>query len=649
MSKLVQAVSFLTLMVAWTAAAQTTPLWDNSGNQLLKGTYYFRDVTYQVSDGTGDLSYAAAVYGTISFDGNGNYTMNAPFLVDSNNNDQAEPNVSGTYRISASGFGFVDNPFGDEIYGLVSNGIFVGSSTESGLNDLFVAVTTTPAVSSSTLQGTYSIAYMNVLDGTPGNNYDALGQFTADGRGNIGTVNFTGYLGSGGANSFNVAEPGVRYIFSNGAFNLTFPTSGSPAVAGTQFLYISPDGNFVFGGSNNYWDFFVGVRKGSAASFGGNATYYQAGLSEDASQLSSAGYAIIGSYYGSLIAESSGAIIGHQRFQDVFGAGSEDDTYSDAYPTSAAGQYTDTDSSTQYNFSQDGGVRIGFGVGPFLGIDVSVRAPTFTGSGVFVNPTGIQNAASFAPFTSRLARGELVFLTGSGFSSQTVLASQNVAFATTLGGAQVMVNGVAAALSQVTPTYIVFQVPYETTASIAQIQVVTNQGSSSPVTAYMALSAPGVPVFNGYGIAQHTDYSLVTASNPGHAGDILLVYMTGLGDVSPAIADGALGPIPVSTTTNTFTAAIGGVSATVAITEVVPTIAGDYVMALTVPSGITSGDQVLSIAGPDSFAATALLPIGETVSIATQSSKTPASGAGTSPAARRGLRGRQRSANLQKR
>src|SRR5580704_4539146 len=137
MSKLVQAVSFLTLMVAWTAAAQTTPTWDNSGNHLLNGTYYFRDATYQVGDSTGDLSYAAALYGTISFDGNGNYTMNAPFLVDSNNNDQAQPNVSGTYRISASGFGFLDNPFGDSIYGLVSNGIFVGSSTESGLNDLF--------------------------------------------------------------------------------------------------------------------------------------------------------------------------------------------------------------------------------------------------------------------------------------------------------------------------------------------------------------------------------------------------------------------------------------------------------------------------------------------------------------------------------
>ena len=80
----------------------------------------------------------------------------------------------------------------------VANGVFVGSSTESGLNDLFIAVTASPAATSSTLQGNYSIAYMNVLDGTPGDNYDALGQFTADGRGNIGTVSFTAYFGSDG-------------------------------------------------------------------------------------------------------------------------------------------------------------------------------------------------------------------------------------------------------------------------------------------------------------------------------------------------------------------------------------------------------------------------------------------------------------------
>ena len=228
---------------------------------------------------------------------------------------------------------------------------------------------------------------------------------------------------------------------------------------------------------------------------------------------------------------------------------------------------------------------------------------------MYLSPTGIQNAASFAPFTSSIARGELLFLTGTNLAAQFVAADIHSAFPTTLGGVQVMINGVPAAIYYVGPTFIAVLVPYETLASVAQIQVINNQGTSNTVTAFMGLTAPGVYVSNGYAIAQHSDYSLVTAGNPAHAGDTLLVYMTGLGDVSPPIGDGALGPIPVSTTTNNFLASIGGVAATVVITEIVPTIAGDYVLAVTVPSGIPAGDQVLSIAGPDSITNTALLPV----------------------------------------
>ena len=130
------------------------------------------------------------------------------------------------------------------------------------------------------------MAYMSVPDGTPDDNYDAVGQFTSDGRGNTGTINFTAYVGGDGSTSINISEAGVRYNFSAGVARLSFPTSGTLAVSGTQVMYISPDGNFIFGGSSSFWDFFVGVRKGSATSLTG--LYYTAGLSEDASHLNTA-------------------------------------------------------------------------------------------------------------------------------------------------------------------------------------------------------------------------------------------------------------------------------------------------------------------------------------------------------------------------
>ena len=63
------------------AFAQTTPTWDTSGNGLLKGTYYFRQVYYFLSSSAnGTLADAASTYGTITFSGTGTYTITARAL-----------------------------------------------------------------------------------------------------------------------------------------------------------------------------------------------------------------------------------------------------------------------------------------------------------------------------------------------------------------------------------------------------------------------------------------------------------------------------------------------------------------------------------------------------------------------------------------
>ena len=53
-----------------------TPTWDTSGNGMLNGTYYFRHVIYQLSNaGDGTLYDAVSLYGTVTFNGTGTYTM----------------------------------------------------------------------------------------------------------------------------------------------------------------------------------------------------------------------------------------------------------------------------------------------------------------------------------------------------------------------------------------------------------------------------------------------------------------------------------------------------------------------------------------------------------------------------------------------
>ncbi|MCU1337513.1 MAG: hypothetical protein JWO19_3094 [Bryobacterales bacterium] len=607
MSRLARAVSFLILVTAWPAGAQ---VWDNSGNSKLSGVYYFREVFYIVGDQYGDIARAVALYGSINFSGSGTYSLTAT-AVDSSAGS-GTITKTGTYSISASGYGFLSNPYstGDLIYGLVSNGVFIGSSTENGsFNDLFIAAASSGA-SNASFQGSYSLAYMNTAPGSgdPTEAYDALATLNPNGAGTAGTMNVTAYAANNGSTPISRSETNVRYGFSNGIGSLVIPAPANPSsgIPGTQVLYISPDGNLIFGGSPGYWDMFVGVRTGSGTPGG---LYYQAGIQEDVSQIASGGGALLTTFYGSLVAVNNGTIIAHQRLFERVLFGSQDYSYSDSFPAGASGGYTDSKTSTQYAVSQDGALRVGLGIAPFLGVEVALRGPALNGSGVFLDPTGVQSSATFAPFTAGLARGELILLNGSGLADQFVQAS-GAPFPPMLGGVQVLINNVPAALYYVSPTVIAVLVPYGTASGIAQIQVVNKGTSSNAITAFVRTTAPGVFVANGYGIAQHLDYSLVTPGNPAHPGESLLVYVTGLGDVFPAIADGAPGPAnPLSNATNTIVAALGGISANISFAGLVPTIAGDYVVVLTVPDGVATGDALLSIAGPDSYTAAALLPV----------------------------------------
>ena len=52
---------------------------------------------------------------------------------------------------------------------------------------------------------------------------------------------------------------------------------------------------------------------------------------------------------------------------------------------------------------------------------------------------------------------------------------------------------------------------------------------------------------------------MVTSTNPVHRGDILTIYLTGLGAVNPPVNDGSAGLVdPLSTTVITPTVQIGG-------------------------------------------------------------------------------------------
>lgn len=615
------------------ATAQTL---DSSGDGMLSGTYYFRQVAYYYNAST-EASDLTSIYGTITFNGSGSYSLSGSVCDYENScGNGAQPvtnfTLSGSYVIGANGFGYITSPYGpvladlglgtsgDLIYGLVSHGVFTGSATETTqpYNDLFIAAQLgSPAATNSTFSGTYSVAYTD-----PSLPTDAFFQLSPNGSGTIGTVSASGYYESGYNSDGSAAyspqsqtSTGVQYSFSNGAASVSFGgNSNNALLPPSVLLYISPDGNFVFGGAYNGWDIFVGVRTGSATpNF--NGLYYQAGIDSD--------LVYFDTYYGSLNAYSDGTILDHQRLPLLVSTLPGDYTFYDSYSLSG-NAYDDEELSQHYVFSSNGAYRIGYGqsyggYAPILGINVAVQAPTFSGSGMYLNPTGVLNDASFAPFTARLSPGELVALFGTGLSTQTASAS-TLPLPTTLGGVKVVINGFSAPLIFVSPTQINAVIPYEVT-NVAQIQVVSATNSSqtsNTVTELMNYdTSPGIFTYNpadgtGYAAALHQNFSVVSPSNPAQPGEVIQVYVTGLGAVTPAVNDGSPGTAisPYNTTTNTIQADVNGTIASVGFSGLAPGFAGVYQLNISIPTGLTPGDNPLDISGPDSYTSEALISIG---------------------------------------
>ncbi|HUK15988.1 MAG TPA: hypothetical protein VLW65_06215 [Bryobacteraceae bacterium] len=626
-------MTLVRLAVAFSFAAlglANAQSWDSSGNGLLTGTYYFREVAYVLQDAYGDFNDNTAIFGNITFDGKGNYTMNGTAL-DAAQNYFGPYTAQGTYVIAASGYGYISSPLSGTtpipIYGLVSQqGIFVGSATETYF-DLFIAApVSSPAPTAAAFKGTYSIADLDFSSESPLDIASYLFQVSPDGAGNLPAFTINGYIAEYGSQAIPQSVSAVKYTFSNGAGVLGFPNStNAPFVYGQKYLYISPDGNFVFGGSPQGWDMFVGVRVSGTPSFSG--LYYQAGMDEDASTLPD-NYVTLDTYYGALDA-ISGSVIEHQRqeYNDAAdnAIGVTGYTFSDTFTPNSSGVYAN--SVMHYAVGANGAIRIGSGIGPELGLNIALAAPNVNATGVFIDPRYVVNAATFAPFTAGVSPGEFVTLAGQNLADSTYTASA-LPFPTTLGqNVQVKVNGLAAPLYFVTPTEISFLIPYAVTTSLASIQVISNGTASNTVTLPVNLTTPGVftlpPGGLGTAAAQHADYSLVSSASPAQAGETIMVYVTGLGGVNPLVPDGSAAPAsPLSNTSNTITAFIDGQTATVSYAGLVPYSAGLYQLNLTVPTGLASGTYTVDISGPDSYTSEATIPVGTTSTTSSQSAQT---------------------------
>ena len=300
----------------------------------------------------------------------------------------------------------------------------------------------------------------------------------------------TGYISDNSSASTETLT-GVTCAFTNGAAQLNFGGSNTALVEGTELLYISPDGNFVFGGAYNGFDMFVGVRSATNNPTNYNGLYYQAGLDlygkpalpmamccSTATTVLSAWVRARPRFPAPLDITATSSAIRSLNAQLIY-SGAAHYTYFDFYGLNGDGSSTDIDFGQEYFSSADGTIRIGYSTAPAqenhqIGINVALQTVIQTGSGVFLSPQGMVNAASSAPFTAHLSPGEYLTLYGSGLAASAASAP-SLPLPNNLNGVQVLINGIAAPyLGHASSTHISVVVPFETTESVAQIQVTNN-------------------------------------------------------------------------------------------------------------------------------------------------------------------------------
>jgi uncharacterized protein (TIGR03437 family) len=228
-----------------------------------------------------------------------------------------------------------------------------------------------------------------------------------------------------------------------------------------------------------------------------------------------------------------------------------------------------------------------------------------------INPTGgIVNAADFQ---SPLAPGSLFSIFGSRLSSQTAQAL-TIPLSSSLGGVTVQfINGsttIDAPMLYVQPdgstaatSQINAQVPWELVApgATATVNVVVSHDgvSSAPTPVTIGPFSPGVFASGNLAVAVNLDGTLVWAAGTvagvtTHAakpGDTIIVYATGLGAVTPTVADGAASLDALRQTLTQPVVLVGGLPAQVQFSGLSPQFVGVNQLNIVIPN-VPPGNNV---------------------------------------------------------
>jgi uncharacterized protein (TIGR03437 family) len=566
------------------------------GNQSVSGKFFFRHISLG-TDGSSvtNLSDSRSLMGTLTFDGSGRFTFVGQQVTGTA--APASASGSGAYSVDPGGFVTMDNPIrsGAKINARYSTEALLGSSTESADNafDLFIAV---PAPSGgAVLGGPYTTVDLEF----PGAVTTSMraNQFTIDARplGNLAAFALNGHLvssNSGAKQQFPNVSGATFTMGVDGTGSFTVPSNTQTLLTGTRTLYISASGNIILGGSASAGahDIVIGVKASSGASNATwNSTFWASGLRVDGTSVSA--------FSGGVAARGQTNVTWTRRIRELAqGSGivKEDFTGANLYTVNA--DSTGSIELTAIGLGAGGKLLVGVSAGDdptAYEVLFGVQAPSLNGTGVFLNPLGVINAASFAPPGNPISPGQFVALFGTGLAASTATAKPPYPTAN-FNGVTVQINGKNAPIYFVSSGQINVLVPFSTAGPTATIVVQNAGATSNTVTVPVAATAPGVYSLDSSGLGSgailHADFSLVNDANPAAAGETVLIYLTGMGTTNPTVPDGTAGTVStLYKSVSDVGVYVAGNAGTIAFNGLAPGFPGLYQINVTLPTVLPKG------------------------------------------------------------
>jgi uncharacterized protein (TIGR03437 family) len=207
----------------------------------------------------------------------------------------------------------------------------------------------------------------------------------------------------------------------------------------------------------------------------------------------------------------------------------------------------------------------------------------------------IANAATNLP--AGFAPNSIISIYGTNLSYNTAGAPEGTVLPTTVGGVLVYFGLIKANLFYVSAGQIDVLIPYSLGPGNAVLQVIRDGTAGPAVSIPLTATAPGLfQSAPNTVLATHADSSLITPSAPASAGEVIIIYATGLGYTIPDQADGEIPAHPAQIANfASLSVLINGVSTgpgTIQYAGATPGCAGLYQINLQLPNPLPANPEV---------------------------------------------------------